>query len=73
MIIRENFDNLINELSDELGVEKKAEDYKDFWDDVYEDYSDLPLEALEEANKRRPRESKGVWGTIFKLEANYRV
>jgi hypothetical protein len=49
MITRENFDKLINEMSDELGVEERAEDYTDFWDDVYEDHSDLPLEALEEA------------------------
>ena len=49
MVTRENFDKLINEMSDELGVEERAQDYTDFWDDVYEDYSDLPLEALEEA------------------------
>jgi hypothetical protein len=49
MITRENFEKLVNEMSDELGVEERAEDYTDFWDDVYEDHSALPLEALEEA------------------------
>ena len=49
MIIHENFDKLVNEMSDDLGVEERAEDYADFWDGIYEDYSDLPLEVLEEA------------------------